>query len=250
MLNALQTELLKLKRSKLFLIPLTAGLVPVIMVFFGYLIRDVDKQPYIYWYQILYNSEDMLNFLGPSLFALITGLIFAREYYDGMANIIFTCTTHRGKILFCKLLISILFILSSILISIIASVCIGTLIAKDGLSSKAILSFLNISLISFISQCALLPLAAAVGMLGKSDVAPSAFGAGILIGSLFISNYRINVFFPWSDPAVIFLKLIHKSGFSFVNSGGSFIIACLMLTLMFVYFLLFDFVYYIRSDIQ
>jgi bacitracin transport system permease protein len=247
MYDILYTEFLKLKRSKVTIMILIGGITPALMTFLAF---SDKSQNFINTWGWFFNTTLMLMcYIAPALFSLITGIIIIDEYQNNTLNLLFTCPVQRIKFLLCKYLIIVPVITLTYALSIIFTLIFGLLLNHNVLTNSLVISDIKINMWMVVLNIALLPLASAVSLYGKSIIGVSALGICYICTMFFLSGYKYNTFFPWFAPAIIASSLSREMG-GFIAAEGNCIYAYISLVITFFVFIILSAFYFIKADVH
>ena len=195
-MNSVLSELLKLKRNRLFLI-LLAGVVmsPVLTpVLIG--IRS-DGLKDVTWTMYALQSQ-LPIYLCTFAFAVITAsAVFANEFQLKTINTLFASTGSRVSVIFAKQIALFVVLLVAICVTGLVNLLVGVIVTGDRIDGPALSRYLRALLWSIPSYFALVPAAALLGVLLKKAALASILYLGFAI-----------VAFPFSAQAVFIPPLL------------------------------------------
>ncbi|HEX3043953.1 MAG TPA: ABC transporter permease [Bacillota bacterium] len=252
MFSIFYTEMIKLKKTRIFWLVLFAALPACMMSLFALLPRitpegisaGFDMQ------DMFYRQGMMLTIIGAPLFALMTGYIVAREYQERTINQLFSYPIPRVRFLVTKLLVVFLLIMITVILSFVFVVG-ATLLFKHQLNIATIWLGLKMNLLICILSFGTIPVAAALSMVGKNVIPTTVLAVFVtaitLIGEA--GHSRSCILFPWLTPYWPVRRLAQGIA---NNSGPNPYAgpALVILAFTFIISLTFCIVYYIKADVH
>ncbi|WP_028559731.1 ABC transporter permease [Paenibacillus pinihumi] len=205
MVDLLYTELLKLKRAKMFLVSIIGAAAAPLMIFIGYLDRKakVPDEPVQFADAFTETNLYVVLLIGTLLYGVITAYLFHREYAEDTLKNLLTIPVPRIRLMVSKLLLLFLWMLMLTLFSWSLVLLLGLLAGYEGLSIGVVTD----SIQQFLIGGALLFLMTTptmfVTLLFKNYVPTIIFTAAITMGNVALANSEYRVLFPWSIPHVI-----------------------------------------------
>lgn len=199
------TELLKLKRSKMFIVGIVGSFIAPFLNFFTML----NNRPYmpnetIEFYQ--YISQTNLftaYFLGVLLFGLLTTYIFNREQEEDTLKSILTIPVRRTSLILSKLIVMFIWIELSVTITFGLALIFGTIGGFEGFTIQVVLEYLRVYLFTGFLLFLLCPTIAFITLLFRSYLPSIAFTIMAIVTVTVISRSEFIVFFPWTSHLVI-----------------------------------------------
>lgn len=208
MLNVLYTELLKLKRSKIVILLMSAAIAFPIIMFFGWLFQQHEME----WEKYLFNIElATMGFFGVILFSVVSADFFSKEYNDKTISVLYAYCNGRIIFMCSKFIIIFLLIACAYLLQFSFAIITGlglTLFVKSTSHEILTLELVSTHFIVYVKsgvmQFMLVPLASFIGMLGKNTIASTVYGGIVGLGSVMITsiNPEISQYYPWAAPAM------------------------------------------------
>ncbi|MDM5186751.1 ABC transporter permease [Bacillus sp. DX4.1] len=200
MVNLLYTELLKLKRSNMFLISiLGAAVAPFMIVVASYIHMQDKKSNSIIVFGQLLSEAHMYTVvvIGVPLYGVITAYLFNREYAEDTLKNLLTIPISRMNFLISKLIILFLWIMILTLVSWGLTVVFGLLGQFEGLSSLLLIKSLGGFFIGgaflFILSTPVIFITIAL----KNYVPTIVFTIVIVLLNLMTTNSKHRGLFPW-----------------------------------------------------
>ncbi|MCR8645449.1 ABC transporter permease [Paenibacillus sp. N1-5-1-14] len=205
MVNLVYTELLKLRRAKMFMISLIGAVAAPIMVFIGYL-DNMAKNPGkpVLFSDVWSDTNLYVTLLiGTLLYGVITAYLFIREFTEDTMKNLLTIPVSRIGIIFSKLVLLFLWIMILTFTSWVLILILGLLAQYEGMSIGVILQSLKEFLIGGSLLFLLSTPTMFVAFLFKNYVPTIIFTAVITMGNVAITNRDYKAVFPWSAAHVI-----------------------------------------------
>ncbi|MCW9134451.1 ABC transporter permease [Bacillus paramycoides] len=201
MVNLLYTELLKLKRSNMFLISIIgAGVAPVLVVVASYIhIKTKQPTPTILFHQ-LFTEVNLYTTLvmGFPLYGVVVAYLFTREYTEDTLKHLLTIPVSRINFIISKFIILFLWIIMLTLVAWALTLLLGLLGNFSGFSIALLLD----SLLKFLICGGLLFLLSSpivlLALVMKTYVPPIILTIIITITNLMLVNSKHKDLFPWT----------------------------------------------------
>ena len=138
MYNFLQIELMKLKRSKIFILTLLGAIFPSFLLFLSAKFGEFSETISLQTFLSLVNMYMSLIF-AILLFTIIMSYLFGREYNEHTLKTILTAPTSRGMFILTKYAMFLLWILLITVITCISCVMFGYLAGTTGFGMNVVL---------------------------------------------------------------------------------------------------------------
>lgn len=201
MVNLLYTELLKLKRSKMFLISIIgAAVAPFMIVFASYVHMKTDKPSTPITFYDLFYDANLYTFLviGVPLYGVVTAYLFNREYAEDTLKNLLTIPVSRISFIISKLLLLFMWIIMLTSVAWALTLCFGLLGSFEGLSfSLMIVSFKQFLIGGILLFTLSTPIILIIIML-KNYVPSIIFTIAITMINVMVANSEHRDLFPWS----------------------------------------------------
>lgn len=214
MLNIIYSEILKLKKSSYIIIILITSL---FMVFFTdaaiIIVKVLNRTFESYSFNV---CEINIRLIFTIIFCIISSNIFIREYDDKTANILYSYSFNRIKILLGKFLV-----IYMIIVLIYFIQCIGIYISSyvlfGSLDKSLISQNVQANLYSMIFEMALIPSVILLANLKQNLILPVSYGVLITIinaisDKSFIADIKYN---PFVGPLFAFQYVYSEVGAGF-----------------------------------
>ncbi|XEC94881.1 ABC transporter permease [Paenibacillus tarimensis] len=146
MVNLLYTEILKLKRSRMFLLSIIGSAVAPFMVVVSTYIHIKTKKPtlFVSFEEIFFDSNLYTVLLvGVPLYGVVTAYLFNREYTEDTLKNLLTIPVSRTSIMLSKMLLLFLWIMLLTLVAWGLTLLLGVLGQFEGLSTLLIVDSLR-----------------------------------------------------------------------------------------------------------
>ncbi|KOP72400.1 hypothetical protein AMS59_15835 [Lysinibacillus sp. FJAT-14745] len=205
MLSILYSEIVKLKRSLVFIVIPLAAIITAILS--GFNAKD--------WHNALINNAVFWSILmGPAIASLFTGYVFANEYLDKTINNLLAYPYAAYKFFIGKMLAIFILITTSITMSFIFTIIFGLLTNIPGLNIEMVIKYIQFYVILIIMEFAFVPIAAFLTILSKNYILSTGFGvATSLIGGV-LASFKLGHLFPSTAATMTLYSIAGKLGFS------------------------------------
>lgn len=199
MITFIQTEFLKLKHSKIFLLTILGAITFPFLIYLSLISGNTDG-----FESILQSCNQLTgNMFNILLFAIVVSYIFGREYSEHTLKTMMTIPVSRGKFIIGKYLMFFIWIMILVMITFL-STCFfsyiggashitltGIIDAYKEMFITNTLLFLSFSPFVFLS------------LIVPNMVAAMVVGAVFSIGNLMIASTKYGPYFPWSSAYLI-----------------------------------------------
>lgn len=201
MKNVVNTEFLKLRKSKiLWCIPISI-LIPAIITISKYVLNGKcidDWNDYFLNNIIFLNMLVIIGFLG-----ILAGFIYSREYIEHTISNMFTYPISRVQFFIGKLIVMLIFIAITLISEFILLVGIGLILKHAPLSMSVLIYHARVYMLMILMHFSLVTIVAFLSIYKKSMVPVVAFLVIVLFTNILIFNSELSMFFPWSIPALL-----------------------------------------------
>ncbi|WP_010494245.1 ABC transporter permease [Paenibacillus elgii] len=205
MVNLLYTELIKMKRAKMFMVSLLGAVSAPIMMFLALLNMKSKKPETPIEFEVAFMNTNMYVILlvGTLLYGVITAYLFHREYAEDTMKNLLTIPVSRVSLIVSKLILLFLWIMVLTFTIWSLTLILGLIGQFEGLTMALLLQ----SLKQFVIGGALLFLLCTPTMLitflFKNYVPTIIFTAMITMANVVLSESEYKALFPWSASYVI-----------------------------------------------
>ncbi|MDZ5471282.1 ABC transporter permease [Bacillus sp. 31A1R] len=142
MVNLLYTELLKLKRSKMFFISiLGASVAPILIVVasFLHLKTKTNAEPILFEELFFQGNLYTVIIIGVPLYGVVTAYLFIREYLEDTLKNLLTIPVPRFSLIICKSILLFLWIMLLTMFTWSITLGLGVLFQFEGLSASLVI---------------------------------------------------------------------------------------------------------------
>ncbi|WP_019419932.1 ABC transporter permease [Paenibacillus sp. OSY-SE] len=205
MVNLVYTELLKLKRAKMFMVSLIGAAAAPLMVFIGYLDYKAKKpdMPVLFSEAFSQTNLYVLLLIGTLLYGVITAYLFNREYVEDTLKNLLTIPVSKISFIASKLVLLFIWILVLTLVAWGLTFILGLIGQYEGLNAAVLLQSLKQFLIGGSLLFLLSTPTIFVTFLFKNYVPTIIFTAVITMGNVALANREYKALYPWSAVHVI-----------------------------------------------
>lgn len=200
MVNLVYTELLKLKRAKMFTVSLIGAAAAPLMVFIGYLDYTSKRPGESILFSEAFSQTNLYVHLliGTLLYGVITAYLFNREYVEDTLKNLLTIPVSRTSLIASKLVLLFIWILTLTLVAWGLTLILGLIGQYEGLNAALLLQSLKQFLIGGGLLFLLSTPTMFVTFLFKNYVPTIIFTAVITMGNVALANREYKVIYPWS----------------------------------------------------
>jgi len=145
LVNLLAAELLKLKRSRMFMLSLLGAAVAPVMVVLAFYISMNSKpsEETADFHTLFYNtSMYTVLLIGVPLYSVVTAYLFNREYVEDTLKNLLTIPVSRTSLMLSKMLMLWMWIMLLTLVAWVLTILLGLLGQFEGLSGSLLVSSL------------------------------------------------------------------------------------------------------------
>ncbi|MDK8182844.1 ABC transporter permease [Paenibacillus sp. UMB4589-SE434] len=205
MVDLVYTELLKLKRAKMFLVSVIGASAAPIMMYLAYLnMKSKTPDEPISFELSFYNTNlNVLLLIGPLLYGVITAYLFNREYAEDTLKNLLTIPVSRTNLIISKLILLLGWILVLTLEAWGLTLLLGIIGGFEGLSAAILIQSLKEYLIGAVLLFLLSTPTMLTTFLYKNYVPTIIFTAVITLGNVSVINSDFKPLYPWSAVHVI-----------------------------------------------
>lgn len=200
MLNFIQMEFLKLKRSKIFLSTLLMAALPAILMFLASFAFDEAQS-----FDALFTSVNMYMsvLFAVLLFAIIISYLFGREYNEHTLKTILTVPISRGRFLISKYVMFLIWILILTLVTSLSTAIFGFIAGLDGFTLKLFIdSFAQLLLANVLLFLTFSPFVF-ISLFVTNMVPAMVGGASLTLVNMLVYGQKWAPFVPWTSPYLI-----------------------------------------------
>jgi ABC-type transport system involved in multi-copper enzyme maturation permease subunit len=165
--KVIAAEFYKLKHSRIAWAVWFGALLPSLLYTIVHLVTADSVSTWDAWFGSQYS---VLLIFSPTLFSIIAGYIFGREFMHKTMNSLFTYPYSRMHFLIGKWAVAVVFIVCTCLLAFLATLLSGLLFVEEDPGWTQIFAFLYAYLIMAAAAVAIVPLWSFVSIIGKSFV--------------------------------------------------------------------------------
>ncbi|HCC33677.1 MAG TPA: ABC transporter permease [Clostridiales bacterium] len=217
-LAAFWAELLKARRSRVFLLTLVAlSIVPVVSGLFMFILQDPDRALAMGLItakaQIIAGTADWPTFFqvillgiaigGAIVFAFIATWVFGREFADRTAKELLALPVQRHTIVAAKFALISIWILTLILVVFVIGLAVGRGVDLPGWSAMLAWSSLGSLMFIAVLTYMLIPAVALVASAGRGYLPPLAWAVLTIVLAQIAGITGWGDWFPWYVPALV-----------------------------------------------
>ncbi len=197
MLQLISIEMLKLKRSKIFMMLCGVTFINTLLSYFM-LTRQPDMDTLSLGALLEQNIHFFNLFLGIPLFAITAGIILSQEYQNHLTDQLFTYKASETRILLSKYILLLLLVGFTLMFSFGLTYILG-IVVTDGSVENGANVFLSY-IISAVLHFMLIPIVVFITILSKNLVGPITIAVITVFSTGLISATALAPFYPWSLP--------------------------------------------------
>ena len=200
MLNFIEMEFLKLKRSKIFLLSILMAALPAVLMFIATFAFDETQS-----FDALFTTVNMYMsaLFAILLFSIIISYLFGREYNEHTLKTMLTIPISRGKFLASKYMMFLIWILILSVVTSVSTLAFGFMARLSGftlglfINSFAELLFANLLLFLTFSPFVF------ISLFITNMVPAMVGGASLTLVSLLVNGQSWAPYVPWACPYLI-----------------------------------------------
>lgn len=204
MINVIQCELNKLKKSYILLVVIAGGVFPGLFLFIGNASAGIRQSVDGYFSNA---TNIMCLFIGLFLSAMISSFIVSREFSDKTINILFTYPISKIQIMIAKIMVIFILLFITYIIHLGTTFLTALIILDEPITSSFTRSTLIMYGKSLLFQFALVPLFFLVASVTKNMIVTIVLGAFSAITNPFIlgMEYEKAIYSPFVAPTLMFV---------------------------------------------
>ncbi|WP_409343198.1 ABC transporter permease [Paenibacillus sp. MBLB4367] len=205
MVSLVYTELLKLKRAKMFLVSVVGAAAAPIMMFIGFLNMRKDKPETPITFELSFYNTNLyvLLLIGTLLYGIITAYLFNREYAEDTLKNLLTIPVSRISLLISKWIMLFLWIVVLTLVAWGLTLLLGLIGRFEGLDASVITGSLKQYIVGAAFIFLLSTPTVFITLLFKNYVPTIIFTAIVTMGNVALAEQDYQGLFPWSAVHVI-----------------------------------------------
>ncbi|MFC5649364.1 ABC transporter permease [Paenibacillus solisilvae] len=244
MFNLVACEWIKWRRSRMLWLLVIGALLPAALNFAVMLNRyNYDRTTVLHWSSYFGDNLMLMTMLMcPTLFSLLIGYMFAREFQERTVNNLLTGPESRYQVLAAKFIVVIPVMTAVLLLSMLLTWASGYIIPHDSMTLSILGETLGKYGLLLALQFALAPISAAVAILGRSYIPAMGLGVFAVISELTIMQSKYIMYYPWSAPLNLVLNMSPELNKASVGAAT--------MSIAFLLPLLFVLIYFRRADVH
>lgn len=236
---ALQTEILKIIKSKVFLfIMIACLLIPLMAGFFMFILKDptIAKKAGLLgakaqiageasWPSYLILHAQMIAVGGLIIYSFLVSWVFGREFAHGTVKDLLALPLPRSIIVTAKFIATFIIGFFLLIFILFLGLCIGWMIGLPNFSVNVLKQGVYTIVITALLTLFLCTPIGFVASVGRGFIAPISFLFFVLFLSQILSMIGYGEFFPWSIPSLYSgfietVQTIHPKSFILVLCTG------------------------------
>lgn len=205
MVNLIYTELLKLKRSKMFFVSIIGSAAAPFMCFIMFFTTKTRKPHIPIQFSEVFSETNMFIMLliGAMLYGVITSYLFNREYTEDTLKNLLTIPVSRTGIIISKLVLLLFWILALTVFAWILTIVLGFIGQFEGLNAGLLIESLKKYIIGGSFLFLLSTPVIFVTLIFKNYVPTIVFTIIITMINVLIVQSEYSALYPWSAVFVI-----------------------------------------------
>ncbi len=215
MYKTLSTEFLKLRRSKLLIYALIAGILPSIVKFLQFLSGNTDKVDSWQWF--LASRQEIMVFGVLITVILSSSFIFNMEYQYGTASYIYTSRVPKIQIFMAKLLTIFAVVVLIFAVTLVSELLFGVIAIKAAIPKALLLKLIKVTVWYMLSYGLLSTIVVLISVLTKRFVLTSVILFGYLM-LVFPFHLKNNIYIsPFMTPAAVAAGIFGSDNYILVS---------------------------------
>lgn len=200
----IKTELLKLKRSYMFLMCIVGSICAPLLNWLVFLCGSQDEGIIPDFYEFMIQTNSLIAIIiGTLLYGLFTTYIFEREFTEDMYKHLFTVPISKFNLLLSKIIVVMIGLLILTLTSFAFGIVFSSLSGFKAINFTNIFDSLILYLKAYLTFIPLMIPVIFVTFLFRGFVAPIAFSIVIEIILFIAIQSKYIALFPWSAPLLV-----------------------------------------------
>ncbi len=205
MLNFIQTEFLKLKNSKLFIISLLTGFLPPFLMYLGALEMKAEDPTFVLEFAKMFTETNvyMTGLFAVFILCIMISYLIGREYTEHTLKLVLTSPISHFKYLLGKYIVFIIWTLTLFGVTFIGALLFGFVAEGNGLTFNMALYYLSEMIVGgFLLSLAMTPFIF-LSMIMKNIVPSMITGAVLVLINLLSYSCAWGPYFPWMASYII-----------------------------------------------
>jgi len=242
MAGIIYTELLKLRKSIIPWMILLGGTLPAVIA-----LLTVSSESGAPNRDMLFiNSLNYMNLISLLLVAVLTGYIFAGEYYGKTINILFSYPIPRLAFFINKTIVTLCSVVFIYITLNVSTIVVGYIYMESIPTADFLYKLLGFSILAVLINFSLVPLTILVSIVAKGAAASTAAGLAYVLTYFCFSNSGYAVYIPVCAPNAILVEYFISGQIDINDLRNMLVTALITFTLA----LISSMGYYSRSDVQ
>lgn len=208
MANLLYAELLKLKRSNMFLVSIIGAAVAPFMCFIAYVTKRNERPDIPVNFGEFFSETNLyvLMLIGVMLYGVITAYLFNREYVENTLKNILTIPVSKTSLIISKVILLFIWIMWLTIAAWALTLVFGLIGSFEDLTINILIKALKEYIIGGTLLFLLATPTIFVTLLFKDYVPTIVFTIAVTMVNVLISNSKYSVLYPWSATLAIATK--------------------------------------------
>lgn len=243
MITFIETEFLKLKRSKILFITILGALFVPFMLDLGIAYQIWQEPNAVFYFKDGFEvmKQFLFMLLGVEVFAVVTAYLFGREYNERTLKSILITPISKAKYLCGKFIMLFIWTILLVLVSYFGMIAFGWVVGLEGLTysvfSETISNYLYNGVLLFLT---ITPFA--FFAIWIKSMIPSMIAGGVItVGNMMIYGRDLAPVFPWTGSFILANGEVSNYAYSETTIA-------LIILAVFVIGILLSYIYMCKSD--
>lgn len=243
MITFIETEFLKLKRSKILFITILGALFVPFMLDLGITYQTFQDPATVFYFKDGFEvmKQFLFMLLGVEVFAVVTAYLFGREYNERTLKSILITPISKAKYLCGKFIMLFIWTILLVLVSYFGMIAFGLVVGLEGLTysvfSETIINYLYNGVLLFLT---ITPFA--FFAIWIKSMIPSMIAGGVVtVGNMMIYGRDLAPVFPWTGSFILANGEVSNYAYSETTIA-------LIILAVFVIGILLSYIYMCKSD--
>lgn len=240
MINFIQTEFLKLKNSKIFLLTVIGILFESLFIILSKIEEPTTKYTLEHIFQV--NNQYIIAIISVLICCIIISYLIGREYNEHTLKSIITTPISRTKYITGKYIMFFIWFMILLGISFLGTLFTGYILGAEGFTTEIILKGLKELIIGGILTFLVMSPFMFIAMIITNMVPAMIGGVGLILANLMVYGQSKAPYFPWISPYIISSGQINNYSCSIQTS-----LAIILIT--FLIGIIISYIYFNKKDI-
>lgn len=243
MITFIETEFLKLKRSKILFITILGALFVPFMLDLGIAYQIWQEPNAVFYFKDGFEvmKQFLFMLLGVEVFAVVTAYLFGREYNERTLKSILITPISKAKYLCGKFIMLFIWTILLVLVSYFGMIAFGWVVGLEGLTysvfNETISNYLYNGVLLFLT---ITPFA--FFAIWIKSMIPSMIAGGVItVGNMMIYGRDLAPVFPWTGSFILANGEVSNYAYSETTIA-------LIILAVFVIGILLSYIYMCKSD--